>query len=155
MSSAAVHAKSTLTETVAIRRFCSFYIGQHLYGIDIMEVKEINGEGNFTAIFHAPPQVKGYVNIRGQIHLVVDPRLPLGFAADSTTAGKMLLIFKQSVCESAAMLVDRIGDIVEVSEDRIEPADDPAAAELSQGVCKLDGKLMILLNPCGFFRFAH
>lgn len=148
-------ARDRLAETVPLRNFCSFWVADHLFGIDILEVKEINAESAFTPIFHAPPQVRGYVNIRGQIHLVVDPREPLGLPADPSLAGKMLLIFKPGVAENFAMLVDRVGDIIAVPEDRIEgqPADAAGdGAELASGVCKLDGQLMVVLNPRGFMR---
>lgn len=141
-------------EAVAVRRYCSFWVGGHLFGIDILEVKEINAEIAFTPIFHAPPQVRGYVNIRGQIHLVIDPREPLGLPPEEKTEGKMLLIFKPSVAEASAMLVDRVGDIVEVPEDRIEDDLDHGVpgqgGALATGVCKLEGQLMVVLNPRGF-----
>jgi chemotaxis signal transduction protein len=151
----AAKARAAATiEAVRVRRYCSFWVGGHLFGIDILEVKEINAEIAFTPIFHAPGQVRGYVNIRGQIHLVIDPREPLGLPREEKTDGKMLLIFKPAVAEASAMLVDRVGDIIEVPEDRIE---DDAAQDvpgqdggLATGVCKLDGQLMVVLNPRGF-----
>ena len=61
------------------RQFCTFWIsGRHL-GVDVLDVKEINSEINLTPIFHAPKEVIGYVNIRGQIYLILDLRLILGF----------------------------------------------------------------------------
>lgn len=145
-------SRDHLAETVPTRNFCSFWVADHLFGIDILDVKEINAESSFTPIFHAPPQVRGYVNIRGQIHLVVDPREPLGLPADPSLAGKMLLIFKPTVADNFAMLVDRVGDILAVPEDRIEGQADVAGdgGELASGVCKLDGQLMVVLNPRGF-----
>lgn len=147
----------TFTET-AVRDFVSFWVGGRLHGIDILDVREINSETSFMPVFHAPPQVRGYVNIRGQIHLVIDPRIPLGMAADATTgngtgkAKQQLLIFKPQVGESFALLVDRIGDIIQVPVDRIEPPEASSAgtAAHAAGVCKLDGQLMELLDPRGF-----
>ena len=147
---------NTTAAAVEIRRFCSFWIADSLYGIDILDVKEINSDVALTPIFHAPAQVRGYVNIRGQVHLVIDPRAPLGLPLDPILTGKMLIIFKPSVGEACAMLVDRIGDIVEISTDRFE--EDAAAASegpaLTVGVCKLDGQLLVALNPRGFFHFS-
>jgi chemotaxis signal transduction protein len=149
-------ATAVLSEDVAIRRFCSFRIAKQLYGVDILEIKEINSEVAFTPIFHAPPQVRGYVNIRGQIHLVVDPREPLGLPAEAACAGKMLLVFKPSVGDNCAMLVDEIGDIIDVPvsdvEEDAQAGDDDGA--LTTGVCKLNGQLLVALRPRGFFRFT-
>ena len=150
----------TLHSEVATRHFVSCWIGGRLHGIDILQIREINSERGFTPIFHAPPQVRGYVNIRGQIHLVIDPRIPLCLPeAPPGSLGKgrqQLLIFKPHVAETFALLVDRVGDIIEVPTDRIEPPDSatPVNASLSAGVCKLDGQLMELLEPRGFLNFA-
>jgi purine-binding chemotaxis protein CheW len=150
----------TLHSEVATRHFVSCWIGGRLHGIDILEIREINSERGFTPIFHAPPQVRGYVNIRGQIHLVIDPRIPLCLPeAPPGTLVKgrqQLLIFKPHVAETFALLVDRVGDIIEVPTDRIEPPESatPVNASLNAGVCKLDGQLMELLEPRGFLNFA-
>lgn len=157
-STAPAKRRETAAEPVAMRNYCSFWVAGHLFGIDILEVKEINAEIAFTPIFHAPPQVRGYVNIRGQIHLVIDPREPLGLPPEEASVGKMLLIFKPAVAENFAMLVDRVGDIVAVPEDRIEASADGTpgeGGELASGVCKLDGQLMVVLNPKGFLRTAR
>lgn len=159
LTEAAKARAAASAEAVQVRRYCSFWVGGHLFGIDILEVKEINAEIAFTPIFHAPGQVRGYVNIRGQIHLVIDPREPLGLPPEEKTDGKMLLIFKPAVAEASAMLVDRVGDIIEVPEDRIEDDADQKVpgqgGELATGVCKLDGQLMVVLNPRGFLSVAH
>ncbi len=153
---------------VVTRHFVSCWIGGRLHGLDILEIREINSERGFTPIFHAPPQVVGYVNIRGQIHLVIDPRIPLCLPEVAVAAGagagagagskgrQQLLIFKPHVAETFALLVDRVGDIIEVPTDRIEPPESSAGgnSSLSAGVCKLDGQLMELLNPRGFLNFG-
>jgi chemotaxis signal transduction protein len=147
---------ATASTEAALRHYCSFWIGDHLFGIDILDVKEINGDISLTPIFHAPPQVRGYVNIRGQVHLVVDPRRPLGLEPDPALTGKMLIIFKPSVGEACAMLVDRVGDIVEVPEANFEEetVDPIGETTLTAGVCKLDGQLLVVLDPRGFFRYG-
>lgn len=158
--STATPAMATITTATATRNFVSFWIGKRLHGIDILDIREINSERGFTPIFHAPPQVKGYVNIRGQIHLVVDPRIPLGLPEDTPGPGgksrQQLLIFKPHVAETFALLVDRVGDIIEVPVDRIEPpeASSTGLSVHCAGVCKLDGQLMELLDPRGFLSFG-
>ncbi|MBF0525581.1 MAG: hypothetical protein HQK56_10850, partial [Deltaproteobacteria bacterium] len=48
-------------ETERKRQFCSFWLSGRLFGVDILDVKEINSEITFTPIFHASKEVKGYV----------------------------------------------------------------------------------------------
>ena len=138
MISAAGTTGAAGTAEPSIRHFVSCWISGRLHGIDILEIREINSEKGFTPIFHAPPQVRGYVNIRGQIHLVVDPRIPLGLpeavpGANGHILGKsrqQLLIFKPHVAETFALLVDRVGDIIEVPTERIEPPEEIGRAHV-------------------------
>lgn len=147
----------SLADTVGKKRqFCSFRIAEHLFGVDILDVKEIKDEVTFTIVHHAPPVVRGFVNIRGHVYLVLDLRLVLGF--DSREADEMsrVILFKQRVGESFGILVDHIGDMIEVDDSRIEyrKSDDIASlqgidrkkSDLSAGICKLDEELLIILR---------
>jgi len=137
-------------------QFCTFRIAEHLFGINILDVKEINAETDFTPIFHAPQTVKGYVNIRGQIYLILDLRLILGFKCKEVDKSSRLMLFKPNVGESFGVLVDQIGDVVKVRESEIEVEykdihNDSemlklSASNLEMGVCKLKDRLIIILN---------
>ena len=147
------------------RQICTFHIGKRLYGVDILDVKEINTETAFTPIFHAPPEIKGYVNIRGQIHLILDLRLMLGHESRETDDYSRLILFKQKVGESFGVLVDRIGDVAEVDEQVIEDrrqeekgvpkSEDRRKTDLGAGVCKLDDALMVILNPKHLLKYVE
>lgn len=144
----------------AARQFCTFWIAGRLYGVDILDVKEINDEKVFTTIHHAPPEIRGYVNIRGVIHLVLDLGMLLGLDRDEAQE-KRLVIFKQSVAPSFGVLVDRVGDVVNVPESQVETRlageehgehEDYKARvkRLMAGVCKLKEDLLVLLNARKF-----
>ena len=45
-------------------------IGEHLYAIDIMQVREIRGWSTSTPLPHAPPHVLGMINLRERTELV-------------------------------------------------------------------------------------
>jgi len=135
---------------------CSFWIAERLFGVDILDVREINREVGFTRIHHAPADVRGYVNIRGQIYLVLDLRLMLGFGSVPTGPASRVVLFKPSAGTSFGVLVDRAGDIVPIAGERIEwrerqPAGhghDPRKA-LIAGDCKFPTNLLTLLHSRG------
>ncbi len=138
------------------RQFCTFRLGERLFGVDILNVKEINPETEFTPIFHAPQEVKGYVNIRGQIYLVLDLRLLLEFESREPDESSRLVLFKPEVGGHFGILVDRIGDVVDVDEAQIETRGKEKSGhpqnrgqsgpELWDGVCKLEDELLIVLK---------
>jgi purine-binding chemotaxis protein CheW len=136
------------------RLFCTFHLGDQLFGVEITDVKEVNTETCLTRIHHAPPQVLGCVNLRGQIYLVLDIRQMLGLAPAQIGPDSRLLIFKPHVGDALAALVDQIGDIVAVRPDRIEqkrPGDERySAGELIGGIAQLDRELLLILQASQF-----
>lgn len=134
--------------------YCTFRLAEHLFGVPILDVKEVNAATDFTPIPHAPAEVRGYVNLRGSIFLVLDLRLLLGLERDEVTADSRLVLFKPAVGESFAVLVGSIGDIARLDGDRIErdrPRDN-LRGNLIVGVGKLDDELLILLEPRRFLK---
>ncbi len=141
-------------------QFCTFRIAGQLFGVNILHVKEINAKTDFTPVRHAPKEVKGYVNIRGRIHLIFDLRLLLGFESRQFTDDKnRLVLFKPEVGESFGVLVDSVGDVVEVDESLLEQGlgTDPGFGEenlpeLRESICKLENELLVVLNAHNFLR---
>ena len=150
--------KNTSGETQK-RQFCTFRISGRRFGVDILDVKEINSEVDYTPIFHAPGEVRGYVNIRGQLYLLLDLGLILGFESEKVDEGSRVVLFKAEVGEPFGILVDKIGDTIIVEEDQIEnrrkdrketeglPEDsERRSLELGEGVCRLEDGLVVIVN---------
>jgi len=148
-----VEQKESIETT--IRRFSTFRISKRLYGVDIQDVKEINTEINFTPIFHAPREVKGYINIRGQVHLLLDLRLIFGFEAKEIDRSSRVVIFMPEVGDPCGILIDSIDDVVTVDDKLIEnrrqnqkahEGSNRRGVDVGEGVCKLENELLIILN---------
>jgi purine-binding chemotaxis protein CheW len=130
--------------------YCSFRLAGRLFGVDMRAVKEVNTRTAVTPVPHAPPTVVGLVNLRGQLHLVLDLRRLLRLGESAVTPDSRLIIFKPAVGESFGVLVDAVGDVVRLGAGQIEryAEDDPArAAGLLVGVGKTEGDLMVLVEP--------
>jgi purine-binding chemotaxis protein CheW len=148
--------KQNKTEESTLRRYCSFRLAGRLYGVDIRDVKEINTEINFTPIFHATKEIKGYINIRGQIYLLLDPREIFGFPNKQIDESNRVVLFMTEVGDLCGILVDSIEDVVTVDESLIEnrrrqerevpEGIERRAADVGEGVCKLENELLIILD---------
>jgi len=141
------------------RQFCTFYIGDDLYGIDILDVKEIIDEVKLTQIHHAANEILGLMNIRGQVYLVLDLRLLLNFQKKDIDEMSRVLLFHSKVGESFGVMVDQIGHMVEVHENLIEyrvpddkslPGSEKNKSDLEVGACKLKNQLLIILDASKF-----
>jgi len=145
----------------SVIQMCTFRMAGRLYGVDILDVKEVNENVNITPIYHAPPDVCGYINIRGQILLVVNLHETFGLnreqKAGQITGGK-IVVFKQSVDEPFGILVDEVCDVVPIETKRIvdrrsSGGDTSESRELRRirdemvvGVYPLEKELLLVLN---------
>lgn len=141
------------TKTASLNRaqeveLVTFHVNGLLMGVDIHQIEEINQQVEVTPVPHAPPYVRGVINLRGEVVTVVDLRTILGLAAADVT-GQCRTVVVNSHAEQIGLLVDRIADVELASPDDI----DPPPANLSgvdgrffKGVIKLDSELLVVLD---------
>ncbi len=128
-----------------------FALGDETYGVRIEDVREIENEYTVTPIPRAPDFVLGVINIRGEIVSVVDLRLMADLGKSQRAGGgehqPVIVVKDQTVC--TALMVDSIGDIVDVSADEMEPplaTTDRAQADFISGTFYTGGQLVALVN---------
>ena len=131
-----------------IKQLCTFSVDDLLFGIDLGFVQEVIRAQDITPVPLAPPVVKGLINLRGQIVTALDLRVRMGLAPrqqdDSPT--NVVLRHADGV---VSLLVDEIGDVVEVNPASFEAPPETLAATsrgLIDGVYKLESELLLLLN---------
>jgi len=137
----------------------TFRLEGRLFGVDIRLVKEISEETRLVPVHHASSSIGGLLNIRGQIHLVVDLRIEFRFPPLSPGPQSRVLLFKPIVDEPFGILVDSVEDIIEIDLAQLvdrRQGDAPSEAiheqrkarqNLCVGVCPLERELLLLLNP--------
>ncbi len=128
-------------------QYVTFTLGSTLYGIDVLRVQEALRSHTRTRVPLAPADVAGLVNLRGQVVLTVDMRTRMGVALGADDTPMMVVV--QVDGEPISLLVDEIGDVVDVGPDSFEtPPDtlDPALRSLIRGAHKLDGRLLLVLD---------
>ena len=146
-----------VAEKNRIKQLLTFHIAGRLFGIEISAAREVSSEVEFTPVFHAAEEVKGLVNIRGQIYLVLDLHKILGYAPTEKTEDTRFIILKENVGESFGVIIDKVGEVVEISEREIRnihSGNDNAIEELGSkvealtlGISKLENQLLVVLNP--------
>lgn len=130
------------------KQFCTFRLDGYFFGIDILQVQEIIRRLEFTRIPLAPPVIEGLVNLRGQIVTAIDMRQRLGLT--ERPAGRQPThVVVRTDDGAASLMVDEIGDMMELTEDTFEPPPDTVqgrARELISGVYKLEKDLLLVLD---------
>lgn len=148
----------TPVSNTAPRLFCTFRLDGRLYGVDMLDVKEVTTETTATLIAHAPEEVLGLVNIRGHIYLALDLRRLLGLPHHPLTAESRLLLFKPTVGSAFGVVVDEISEIQSAAHEEIElysTGDRDVSSglqrvDLVSEVCRLREEVLVVLNPRRF-----
>lgn len=128
--------------------YVTFMVSDGLYGVDVQRVQEALRAHARTRVPLAPEGVAGLVNLRGQVVLTVDLRPRLGLPPVSDEDEQMMVVVQTSG-ETVSLLVDEIGDVVDVPADRVEaPPDtlDPAIRPLIRAACTLEDRLLLVLD---------
>lgn len=136
------------------QQYCTFYLGESYYGLDVLRVQEIVRHHTLTRVPMAPSMVRGLINLRGQIVTAIDLRRRLGLPdrAENLESEDLesVNIVLQTDEGPVSLLVDEIGDVLEVSEEQFAapPATlQGAQRELILGAYKLPQQLLVILNP--------
>jgi len=136
------------TTAPAEMEFTTFYVGDLLLGIDIQQAEEINRQLNVTPVPHTPDNVRGVVNLRGEVVTVIDLRKTLGLQPTVIGANTRNVIIR-SRHERIGLLVDRIADVARANSCDIEPPPSNVNGidgKFFTGVYKLESELVVILD---------
>jgi purine-binding chemotaxis protein CheW len=131
------------------QQFCTFYLGEACYGLDVLKVQEVVRSQPLTRVPLAHPAVRGLINLRGQIVTALDLRRRLNLP-QLESGGELVNVVLQTDDGAVSLLVDDIGDVLEVSAEQFErpPETLPGSArEFILGAYKLPDKLLVILDP--------
>jgi len=129
-------------------QFCTFYLEKLLFGVELKTVQEVIRSLDVTQVPWAPQVVSGLINLRGQIVTAVDLRRRLELEPRPAGVPAMNVVVR-SEDGAVSLLVDEIGDVVEVDESTFERAPETLRGSIRSmiiGVHKLNGRLMLVLD---------
>jgi purine-binding chemotaxis protein CheW len=130
------------------RQFCTFYLDRLLFGVESQRIQEVMREVELTAVPLAPVEVRGLMNLRGQIVAALDLRSRLDLPASTAQRSPMCVVVRTH--EGAlSLLVDDIGDVVEVRLESFERPPETLRGTIRDvilGVHKLDEQLLHVLD---------
>lgn len=132
----------------ARRQYATFYVGDMFFGVHVTEVQEVLRYQEMTGVPLAPPVIEGLINLRGQIVTALDMRRRLAVAPRDSERQPMNMVVR-SEDGPVSLLVDEIGDVLEVRPEQFEPPPDNIGSiqrQLLEGIYKLDGRLLLVLN---------
>lgn len=130
------------------QQVCTFYLAEHCFGLDVLKVQEIVTQQPMTHVPLAHPMIRGLINLRGQIVTAIDLRcrLELPLLPDDRVPVNIVV---QTDDGAVSLLVDEIGDVLEVTANQFERPPETlqgVARELIRGAYKLPDRLLVILD---------
>ena len=129
-------------------KICTFFVDQYFFGVEASRVQEIIRHQEMTEVPLADPVIRGLINLRGQIVTAIDLRKRLGFPEIEEGRLPTNVVIRMED-GAISLLVDEIGDVMDVSEDHFESPPDNLRGEtrvMIKKVCKLEDKLLLILD---------
>lgn len=128
--------------------FLTFVLADQLFGIPVLQVQDILSSQNITPVPLAPKEIAGALNLRGRIVTAIDVRTRLGIEKDTEKTKHMSIVVEDGN-ELYSLIIDEVGDVLSLSDKEFErnPATlDPVWSDISGGIYRLDGKLLVVLD---------
>ena len=128
--------------------YATFWVGATYFGVDATTIQEVLRNQPLTRVLGSGPEVKGLLNLRGQVVIAIHLRERLGIGAREGD-GEILNVVAVTPHGPVSFLVDEIGDILNADTDEFETPPETLGEPLRSlvtGVHKLDGRLMLVLD---------
>ncbi|MEM9190892.1 MAG: chemotaxis protein CheW [Myxococcota bacterium] len=139
-------------------QYCTFRVADLYFGVPVEQVGEVLRQQRVTRVPLADPMVRGLINLRGEIVTAVDLRRRLSLPGLAGSEDRMNLVLRRSDGSAVSLLVDSIGDVLELSDDLFEAPPvtlTGIAKTLVCRVCKLEGELLLVLDTVAAVLAEH
>jgi purine-binding chemotaxis protein CheW len=106
-------------------KYLTFALANEEYGLEILKVREIIGYMDITAVPQTPHEVKGVINLRGQVIPVVDLRAKFGMETVAVTDESCIIVVEISQGRhnfSTGIVVDHVQEVLDIAGGDIEEA---------------------------------
>ncbi|MEB3338471.1 MAG: chemotaxis protein CheW [Leptolyngbyaceae bacterium] len=133
------------------KSYLIFTLHDLLYGIDTLAVQEIFSLPELTPIAEAPYEIIGGLNLRGKLLPVMDLDLRLGQQPQPYTLNHSVIVLELHGIK-VGIIVNEVQEVLSIDPIAIEGKIaygklEAAQAQFTEGVAKVESKLIVLLNP--------
>jgi len=133
-------------------QFLSFMLGQDMFAIGILAVREILEYAGVTPVPQMPACISGVINLRGTAVPVLDLACRLEREPVAVSKRTCIIVVEVDGDNGAfviGILVDAVNAVLDIPPSEVEPAPSLGAqvrAEMLQGIGKVNGRFVLLLD---------
>lgn len=139
------------------RDYVTVTIAGQVFGIPVLEVRDVLRPQALTRVPLSPPEVAGVLNLRGRIVTAIDVRCRLNLPPrEGDERGMNVVVDFHG--EPYALVFDGVGEVLSLpaeSFERTPPTLNPLWRDVSGGIYRLDGRLLVVLEVERLLAFAR
>ncbi len=149
------HALATVAASAPVAdsaQYLTFALGEEVYAIGILSIKEIIEFGGVTAVPMMPATIRGVINLRGAVVPVMDLAVRFG-KAESVIGKRSCIVIVETEQggeqQVIGVVVDSVSAVQEIATADIEPPPSfglKIATSFVAGIGKVQGRFVIVLD---------
>ena len=139
-------ANENRTDTVS--RWVTFTLADEVYGIDVMQIREVLRCPEISPVPGSPSYVLGIINLRGNVVAIIDTRSRFGLLPHEVDDNSRIIIL-EAKDYMVGFMVDSVREVAELHSSGVEPAPDTGShgsAKYIAGLYNRDDGLLILID---------
>ena len=138
----------TQARSEPVSRWVTFRLDSEIYGIDVMQIREVLRSPEISPVPGAPSYVLGIINLRGNVVAIIDTRSRFGLPSIEAIDDASRILILEAGDHVVGFLVDSVSEVAELRNEQIESAPDTGSGESSRFISGLynrkDGLLILL-----------
>lgn len=140
------------TATDTRQQYLTFTLGEALFAVGTLNVREIIEYGHLTPVPLMPPSILGVINLRGGVVPILDLRQRFGQGATQVSRRSCIVILevqRSGIDQVIGIVVEAVNAVLEIPEQDIEPPPSFGSqipTDFLIGMGKLDTRLVVLLD---------
>lgn len=142
----------TTSTEASVAQYLSFQVAGESYAVGVLQAREIIEYTTVTRVPHAPPAVRGVINLRGSVVPVVDLAVKFGLPASEIGRRTCVVIVECSLDGDSTVMgvmADAVNHVLDLGPADIEPAPSfgtRVRTEYLKGMGKLEQGFVLLLD---------
>ena len=124
-------------------KYMTFKLGEEVYGLEILAVREIIGLMTITRMPRSPEHIRGVINLRGRVIPVMDLRARFGMAPVEATDQTVIIVVHCRISGrdlTMGLLVDLVLEVSNIDGGQIEPPPDLGTSTIDEKFIRGVGK---------------
>ncbi len=129
-------------------RWVTFTLAEEVYGIDVMQIREVLRCPEISPVPGSPSYVLGIINLRGNVVAIIDTRSRFGLASHEVDDNSRIIIL-EAKDYMVGFMVDSVREVAELRSSGVEPAPDTGSHDSAQyisGLYNREDGLLILID---------